>query len=184
MWSRWWCLGALVASACGGGETAPPSDASRQNAAAGFSLDSQSVGSASDGLTLRSIRHAPHLGYHRIVFDIGLAEGQPATAVPHARASYRPRDRSIELTINGVRHDMTGNLPLHGENGQPLGKPIPVGEAPVDRLARELSLDDQQVAYRIHLTRQARFFLQGLEDPSRIVLDVENTGGARPPSPP
>ncbi len=185
MWTRWlcgWCV--AMTAACGGSEAVPPGDArALPGAGAGFSLDTQTVGAPTDGLALRSIRHAPHPGYHRIVFDIGLAEGQPARAVPHARASYRARDRSIELTIDGVRHDLTGNLPLHGEGGQPLGKPIPIGQAPVDRVSRELSLDDQQVAYRVHLTREARFFLQGLPDPSRIVLDVENTGGATPAAP-
>jgi hypothetical protein len=115
-----------------------------------------------------------------LVFDIGLQEGRVADVAPAATASYRARDKTVELTIDGIRADLTGNLPLVAESGEPLGKPVPVDRPPVAWLARELVLDDAQVAYRFQLTRQARFRLQALERPARIVLDIEHTGGARP----
>jgi hypothetical protein len=157
-----------------------PSSAGGENPAAGhFSLATQHVGEPSDGLVLRSIRHAPHETYHRIVFDLALAEGVPASAIPHATARYREHDKSIELTIAGVRHDLSGNLPLRREDGAAFGRPVPVDRPPVSYFARELVLDDSAVAYRVQLTRRARWRLIGLTQPVRIVLDVENTGGAR-----
>jgi hypothetical protein len=146
----------------------------------GFSLDGQQLGVASDGLVLRSIRHAPHDGFYRVVFDLGLAEGKPARTAPHTSAVYRSHDRSIEIIIAGVREDLTGNLPLRTENGSPFGKPVPIDHPPIRHIARALVLDDSEVAYRIQLTREARYRLGSLDDPARIVVDIEDTGGARP----
>lgn len=167
---------------CGGGQgsgASEPTPVSGSNAAPdGFSLSRQTVGEPADGLVLRSIRHAPHTGYYRLVFDIALAEGVVATSVPHTTASYREHDKSIEVQIAGVRHDLTGNRPLRTESGEAFGKPVPVDRPPVSHFARELVLDDSLVAYRIQLTRAARFRLHALDNPARIVLDIENTGGA------
>jgi hypothetical protein len=163
---------------CGGASQEPPPPPPSSS----FTLDQQTVGKPADGLTLRSIRHAPHPGFYRIVFDIGMAEGRPASAVPHATAVYQPRDRSIELNIAGIREDLTGNRPLQNESGEPFGKPVPIRKPPVDHLGRLVVLDDSAVAYRIQLTREARFRLMGLPDPARIVVDVEDTGGSRPPA--
>jgi len=170
---------------CGGGHAepaAPETNATGAEAAPleGFSLDRQAVGSPADGLSLRSIRHAAHDGFYRLVFDIALDEGKLATTVPSAEATYRGRDRSIELAIGGIRHDLTGNLPRHDEGGDPLGKPVTVNRPPVSYFVREQVLDDAMVAYRIQLTREARFRLHGLDEPARVVLDIEDTGGARP----
>ena len=173
-----WLLLAMVLG-CGGSqeqEKPPPRQDSQ------FSLAKQTVGKPADGLTLRSIRHAPHEGYYRIVFDIGMTEGKPARTVPHATATYQPRDRTIELNIAGVREDLTGNRPLQSESGEPFGKPMPIRKPPVDHLGRLLVLDDSAIAYRIKLTREARFRLLGLTDPARIVVDIEDTGGSRPPA--
>jgi hypothetical protein len=174
-------LSSLVA--CGG---SPGGSGASGGATAGanadglrFTIAKQAVGHASDGMTLRSIRHAPHPAFHRVVFDIGLAEGALATSVPYATASYREHDKSIAIHISGIRHDLTGNRPLRNEAGEPFGKPVPVDRPPVSYFARELVLDDSAVTYRIQLTRRARFRLHALRDPVRIVLDVENTGGAR-----
>ncbi len=168
--------------ACGG-RAEPGNTHTATNAHAmagdGFSMATQVVGRPADGLALRSVRHAPHPGYHRIVFDIGLAEGSAAAVIPRSEARYRPHDKSIEVTIGGVRHDLTGNLPLRSEAGDALGKPIPIDRPPISYLGRELVLDDSLTAYRVQLTRSARFRLHALDHPVRIVLDVENTGGAR-----
>src|SRR5687767_11132828 len=77
------------------------------NAHVHYSPEEQHIGTPSDGLVLRSVRQAAHPGYHRIVFDLSLAEGTAATIVPATHASYRPHDKSIEVTIHGVRHDLT-----------------------------------------------------------------------------
>lgn len=176
--AAWLALCCLAASACGG-QSPPPAPAA-SSAPEGFSLAAQSVGQPADGLTLRSLRHAPHPSYYRIVFDLGLQEGTLAQSVPRAETSYRDTDRSIELTIHGVRHDLTGNRPLRKESGEPWGAPVPIDKPPVAHLARVLVLDDSAVAYRIQLTRKARYRLLGLTDPARIVVDVENTGSASP----
>lgn len=178
--SSWPAVLGACCLAWGCGAEPPPPATPASSAREGFSLAAQSVGQPADGLTLRSIRHAPHPTYYRVVFDLGLQEGQVATTVPSAEASYRDTDRSIELTIHGVRHDLTGNRPLRKENGEPWGTPVPVDKPPVTHLARVLVLDDAAVAYRIQLSRKARFRLLGLTDPARIVVDVENTGGASP----
>ncbi|MBW2456141.1 MAG: hypothetical protein JRI68_16600 [Deltaproteobacteria bacterium] len=175
-------LVALATLGCAGTRSEPASGEPSVEAEGtrAFSLEPQRVGTAADGLSLRSIRHAAHDGFYRLVFDIAMAEGKLATTIPATAATYRERDRSIELTIAGIRHDLTGNLPLQSEAGDSLGKPVTVNRPPVSHFARELSLDDSLVAYRIQLTREARFRLQGLDQPARIVLDVEETGGARP----
>lgn len=166
---------AALAIGCGGGQgsgASEPAPVSGSNAD-GFSLARQTVGEPADGLVLRSIRHAPHPGYYRLVFDIALSEGVVATRVPVATAVYRAHDKSIAVQIAGVRHDLTGNRPLRTESGEAFGKPVPVDRPPVSHYARELVLDDSLVAYRIQLTRTARFRLHALEDPARVVLDVE-----------
>jgi hypothetical protein len=130
---------------------------------------------------LRSVRHAAHPGFYRIVFDIGLDEGRLASSVPASQAIWHAPDRSIEVTIHGVRHDLTGMLPLRTEGGEPFGKPLVIDRPPVAHLARELVLDDSATSYRVQLSRRARFRLFSLQHPVRVVLDVENTGGAVPP---
>jgi hypothetical protein len=176
-----WCLALVLgcSSGSGAGGAPQPSWAGGENASSGtFSYATEEVGQPADGLVLRSVRHAAHEEYHRIVFDLALAEGTPATVVPHATARYREHDKSVEVTIAGVRHDLTGNLPLRSEAGSALGKAVPVDRPPVSYFARELVLDDSAVAYRVQLTRAARFRLIGLTHPVRIVVDIENTGGA------
>jgi hypothetical protein len=174
---RWPWLAALIG--CGGEPvvvvTTPPPDES------GFSLAAQRVGRPADGLVLRSIRHAPHTGYHRVVFDLGLAEGRLARAAPAATASYRAHDQVIEVVIHGVRDDLTGNLPLRNEAGEPFGKPVPIDVPPIAWYGRAQVLDDSAVAYEVKLRREGRFRLLGLDEPARIVVDVENWGGAVPP---
>lgn len=177
-WPAWLAACCLAMSGCS--SQPQPTATASPSAPEGFSLAAQRVGQAADGLTLRSIRHAPHPSYYRMVFDLGLQEGQIAKAVPSAEASYRDTDRSIELTIHGVRHDLTGNRPLRKESGEPWGAPVPIDKPPVAHLARVLVLDDSAVAYRIQLSRKARFRLLGLTRPARIVVDVENTGGSSP----
>ncbi|MBW2524722.1 MAG: hypothetical protein JRI23_11125 [Deltaproteobacteria bacterium] len=174
----------LVALNLGCGASTAPEHQTAAGAASpapvGFGLEDRSVGTAADGLVLRSIRHAPHPGFFRMVFDIGLQEGRLADVAPAATARFRARDKSLELVIEGIRTDLTGNRPLRSESGEALGSPVPIDRPPVAWLARELVLDDAAVAYRIQLTREARFRLLALDRPARIVLDVEHTGGAKP----
>ncbi len=172
-----------MALACGGGgASAPPHGANTAEVAAaassGFSSQTQTVGQAADGLTLRSVRHAAHDGFYRIVFDVGLAEGAAAEVVPFARAELRGHDKSVVLQIDGIRHDLTGNKPLRTEAGDAFGSPIPVDRPPVSYVARELVLDDSSVVYRVQLMRRAQFRLHALPNPARVILDIENTGGA------
>lgn len=164
-------LAVSAVCACGAPQQEPA--AVRERAVNGFSFEAQSAGARSDGLVLRSIRHATHPSFYRLVFDIGLAGGQPARDAPSATALYRALDHSIELTMLGVRDDLTGNLPLETENGEPFGKPVPIDGPSVSHVARLLVLDDSAVAYRIKLEHKARFRLLALPDPARIVVDVE-----------
>ncbi len=124
-----------------------------------YSFDKQQVGELTDGLILEDIRHTDHKDYYRIVFDFGEAK-----VVPFTTAEFWPSARLIKLFIGGVRRDFTGNK---------AEEPIIVNDEVVASYTREITYDDSSAAYTIALNRDAKFYLHALENPVRIIVDIE-----------
>lgn len=138
-----------------------------------FSFNKQEVGEPVDGYALKSIRHADHNNFYRFVFDVISQTGSSVDRIPASGASYRFDNKTIILALNGFRRDFTPNRPLKSEGGEIIGKLTTVEDDVVSGYYKNLVLDDSSIGYSIALRKDAKFHLFALEDPVRIVLDIE-----------
>lgn len=169
----------LLSHGCqqGAPKTTTTADGSQPAATSGpsgkFTLAPQTVGEATDGLTLRAVRQARHDGFHRFVFEFD------GDVVPRAHAELRPDNRAIDLSVSGVRNDASGHRPLQREDGSPFGTAVVIDQTPVSSFGRLLVLDDSAVSYRIELTERSPFALHSLLAPTRVILDIETRAAGR-----
>lgn len=133
-----------------------------------FSLAPQLAGRPVDGVILRSIRHAAHRGFHRVVFDFAPGERTAAAVAPLARAELVREARAVQISLAGVAVDLAAGSSV-AEGGARRARTVWIGRAPA-----HVDAAVDAVAYRVSLPRVHGFSLRALEDPPRIVLDVDD----------
>jgi hypothetical protein len=121
----------------------------------------QTIGGASDGLTLLNVRTGKNDGFTRLVFDLSKQDG---SAAPVPRTRLWVQGSTVIIAFGGVRDDVYAASLGDGEQPVNLGMVQSVYRIPVR--------DDAAAAYGIAVTGSTRVTLSAATLPTRVIVDI------------
>jgi hypothetical protein len=125
------------------------------------SAPQQTIGVASDGLTLLNVRTGKNDGFTRLVFDLSKQDG---SAAPVPRTRLWVQNGTVIVAFGGVRDDLYAASLGNGEQRVDIGM--------VQSLYRIPIRDDAAAAYGITISGSTRVTLSATTLPTRVIVDV------------
>ncbi len=121
----------------------------------------QTIGGASDGLTLLNVRSGKNDGFTRLVFDLSKQDG---SAAPVPRTRLWVQGGTVIVAFGGVRDDAYATSLGGGEQSVNIGMVRSVYRIPVR--------DDAATAYGIAVSGSTRVTLSAATLPTRVIVDI------------
>jgi hypothetical protein len=125
-----------------------------------FTQNDQNVGDETvTGAKIQKVETSKEDGFYRITFPI-----DGSTSFPYATASIKTSSKLIQFTIKGIDSDNSG---ISVGNGQDITNSV------VSTIFHEVTGEANTSKYSIGIKKTTNFYLHTLDNPQKIVLDIE-----------